>query len=117
MSSLAADGKEHEMILRRWSARATEDGEQQYLRHFHQKVLPHLQQVRGYQGVLLLRREVNALVEIQVLTFWDTMDAIRQFAGTDIDSAVVEGEAKAVLDDFDTRVTHCEVVLDTRNIP
>ena len=105
------------MILRRWSARATEDGAQQYLRYFHQSVIPHLQQVGGYQGVLLLRREENDMVEIQVLTFWDTMDAIRQFAGTDVDSAVVEDEAKAVLHDFDTRVTHCEVVLDARNLP
>ena len=105
------------MILRRWSARATGDGAQQYIRHFHQEVLPHLQQVGGYQGALLLRREINALFEIQVLTFWDTMDAIGQFAGTDVDSAVVEDEAKAVLHDFDTRVTHCEVVLDARNLP
>ena len=105
------------MILRRWSARATADGSRQYVRHFHQKVLPHLQQVRGYRGVLLLRREADAMVEIQVLTFWDTMDAIGQFAGTDVDSAVVEDEAQAALHDFDTRVTHCEVILDTRSVP
>jgi len=104
------------MILRRWSARATKDGVRQYIRHFHQKVMPHLQQVRGYQGTLLLRQEFNAIVEIQVLTFWETMDAIGQFAGTDVDSAVVEDEAKAVLHDFDTRVTHCEVILDTRHL-
>jgi hypothetical protein len=37
------------------------------------------------------------------------MDAIRAFAGDDVDAARVEPEARAVLDDFDERVTYGEV--------
>jgi mannose-6-phosphate isomerase-like protein (cupin superfamily) len=37
------------------------------------------------------------------------MDAIRSFAGENVDVAVVEPEARAVLEDFDTRVRHIEL--------
>ena len=105
------------MIVRTWSARATGDGSKKYTSHFRRKVLPQLQRIRGYRGALLLRRGENEEVEVQVLTFWNSMAAIRQFAGTDPGRAVVEDEAKAVLQDFDSRVTHSQVVLDTRNSP
>ena len=105
------------MIVRTWSARATGDGSKKYISHFRRKVLPQLQRIRGYRGALLLRRGENEEVEIQVLTFWNSMAAIRQFAGTDPERAVVEDEARAVLKDFDSWVTHSQVVLDTRNSP
>jgi|SRR5712691_1276312 len=105
------------MIVRTWSARATADGAKKYISHFRRKVSPQLQRIRGYQGVLLLRREKNEGVEVQVFTFWNSLAAIRQFAGADPERAVVEDEARAVLQDFDSRVTHSQVVLDTRNSP
>ena len=104
------------MVVRRWSARSTPVGVKKYLTHFRRKVLPELQRIRGYQGVLLLRRGENEEAEVQVLTFWNSMASIRQFAGPDTDRAVVEDEAKAVLQDFDSRVVHFEVVLDTRKL-
>ncbi len=103
------------MIVRTWSARATANGLKKYITHFRRKVLPQLQQIRGYHDALLLRRGENEEVEVQVLTFWSSMASIRQFAGTDVDKAVVEDEARVVLKDFDSRVTHFDVVLDTRN--
>jgi heme-degrading monooxygenase HmoA len=102
------------MIVRAWSAHATEEGAEHYVSHFQKKVVPQLQQIRGYRGALLLRRKQDLEVRVQVLTFWDTMSSIHQFAGLDPDNAVVEEEARAVLQGFDTRVVHFEVVLDLR---
>lgn len=48
-------------------------------------------------------------VEFLVITLWDSMDAIRKFAGDDPEAAVVEPEARAVLSDYDNFVRHCEV--------
>jgi len=103
------------MMVRIWSARATEDGAKKYLSHFRRKVSPQLRRIGGYQGALLLRRGKNEGVEVQVLTFWKSMAAVRQFAGADPERAVVEDEAKAVLQDFDARVAHFQTVLDTRD--
>ena len=49
-------------------------------------------------------------VEFLVLTQWQSMDAIRGFAGTEVDKAVVEPVAAATLVEFDERVRHYEVV-------
>jgi len=103
------------MVVRTWSARSTAEGAKKYITHFRRKVLPQLQRISGYQGVLLLRRRGGDEAEVQVLTFWDSMASVRQFAGTDPDRAVVDDEARAVLQDFDSRVAHFEIVLDTRN--
>ena len=45
-----------------------------------------------------------------MLTFWESMAAVRQFAGSHPEKAVVEPEAKAVLSDFDRVVRHFEIV-------
>jgi heme-degrading monooxygenase HmoA len=60
----------------------------------------------------LLRREVDDGTELVVLTLWESMEAVRRFAGPDPDKAVVEPEARAVLTSFDEYVTHFGVVDD-----
>ena len=97
------------MIVRRW--RATADDERKYVRHFRRRVLPELMRIAGFNGVLILRRRRKATVGIEVLTFWTSMASIRRFARGDADRAVVEPEAKAVLQRFDRRVRHYNVAL------
>lgn len=105
------------MIVRSWSARATADGAKKYLSHFRRKVLPQLQRIRGYRGALLLCRGETEGTEVQVLTFWNSLASVRRFTGTDLDTAVVDDEARAVLQNFDSRVEHFDVMLDVRNPP
>jgi heme-degrading monooxygenase HmoA len=120
------------MIIRRWQAVAGD--ERGYRTHFRRRVLPELRAIRGFEGALLLVRQASGLppqprekrkhrleacpttaarrVEIEVLTFWRSMGAIRRFAGDNVELAVVEDGAKAVLQTFAKRVRHYEVVLD-----
>jgi len=92
------------MIARVWRGVAADAGA--YLRHFDGSVLPALQKIAGFQGTRVLRREK----EILVTTFWESMDAVRAFAGADPEKAVVEPEARAALVAFDDFVRHYEVV-------
>jgi mannose-6-phosphate isomerase-like protein (cupin superfamily) len=55
------------------------------------------------------RVEADGGIEIVVVTRWESMVAIRAFAGEDVDLAVVEPEARAVLSRFDGRVRHIEL--------
>ena len=71
------------VFVRSWSARATPEGAESYRRHFEDDVLPSLRAIAGQRGALLLRRADGAAAELVVLTFWDSMDAIRAFAGTE----------------------------------
>ena len=98
------------MILRMWKARSTAGGAADYIRHVTTKVFPKIRAIEGHRGEYLLRRDVKDSVELVVLTLWDSIEAIRQFAGPEPNKALVEPEARAVLTSFDEYVTHFEVV-------
>jgi hypothetical protein len=51
--------------------------------------------------------------EVVVATVWDSIDAIRAFAGEDHEVAVVEPVVRELLDRFDDRVTHFTVAVAT----
>jgi heme-degrading monooxygenase HmoA len=99
------------MIARVWSARTTRAQAPTYVEHLQSQVLPAIRRVDGYGGAMLLERPVPDGVEIIVLTFWRSLKAIRGFAGTDLEGAVVAPEAAALLTQFDKRVRHYEVAV------
>jgi septum formation protein len=98
------------MILRMWTARATAEKSGEYIDHATKKIFPALRSIDGFRGAYLLRRTVEGVIELAVLTLWESMEAIRRFAGVKPERAVVEPEARAVLSSFDEVVTHFEVV-------
>jgi len=98
------------MIIRKWRARACLADAARYPAHFCGKVLPQLQAIEGFVGGHLGQRQLGDSVEFLVLTRWASMDAIRAFAGTDVEVAVVEPEAAAALADYDANVQHYEVL-------
>jgi hypothetical protein len=61
-----------------------------------------------------MERELGDAIEIQVITWWESMAAIRAFAGDDPSTAVVSDEARAVLLDSDGHVEHADVAFDDR---
>jgi len=97
-------------ILRLWKARSTVPKASAYVRHASEKVFPKLRGIPGHRGAYLLRRAVDGAMEFVVMTLWDSMDAVRRFAGAQPDKAVIEPEARAVLTSCDESVTHFEVV-------
>jgi heme-degrading monooxygenase HmoA len=99
------------MIARLWKGVARDRrNADAYVRHFEAKVLPELAAIEGYRDARVLRRNEGSRVEFLVLTLWDSMEAIRRFAGDRPEHAVVEPEARAVLAEFDDFVRHYEVV-------
>jgi uncharacterized protein YciI/heme-degrading monooxygenase HmoA len=98
-------------ILRRWSARTSEARLPKYLEHFSKNVLPELGRVPGYLGAIVSHRRFESEVEIVVETTWRSLDSIRNFAGPDLETAVVTGQAAALLTDFDRRVHHSEIAV------
>jgi heme-degrading monooxygenase HmoA len=104
------------MIVRTWSGTATSAGAESYSRYFAGTLLPQLRTLPGFEGAYLLRRDLGSggTVELTAHTFWESLDAIRAFAGDDIARSVVEPEAQAMLASFDPTAAHRTVVIDTR---
>jgi uncharacterized protein len=108
--ALSKDGG---LILRMWEARSTVEKSGQYIQHAKARVFPMLSAIAGHRGSYLLQRKTDGAVEFVVLTLWESMEAVRRFAGVESDKAVVEPEAQMALTAFDEFVTHFEVVLGT----
>jgi heme-degrading monooxygenase HmoA len=66
-------------------------------------------QIRGYRNIHLLRRKLDDAVEFITVMWFDSLDAVREFAGDDYEKAVVPPEARALLSRFDERSQHYEV--------
>lgn len=98
------------MIARLWRGEATRTNAEAYRRHFEHEVRPSLAGIAGHRGAWLLQRDVDGHVEFLAVTLWDSLDAIRAFAGDAVASAVVEPGARAALSAFDAAATHFEVV-------
>jgi heme-degrading monooxygenase HmoA len=99
------------MIARIWSARTSAAHLSAYRSHVETKVLPVLRSIAGYQGAKLLTRAVEDDVEVIVVTWWTSLDAIRAFAGADVERAVVAEEVRPILKVWDDRVRHYEVAV------
>jgi heme-degrading monooxygenase HmoA len=97
------------MVIRIWRAEATPEGAEKYRRHFTDTVVPELRRIAGFVKADLLTRQHYDEVSIEVHTFWDSLDAIRGFAGEDIGAAVVEPEAQEAVIGYDDTVTHFDV--------
>ena len=71
-------------------------------------------QIRGYNGIQLLRRNVGDEVEFVTIMWFDSIDAVREFAGEDFEQCVVPPSARAILSRFDERSQHYEVEADVK---
>jgi heme-degrading monooxygenase HmoA len=91
---------------RGWTKVADGDGYEQLLK---QKVLPGLQAVEGYRGGYVLRKDDAEESEFVVVNLFDSLDAVKHFAGEDYMIPVFEPEAKALLSRIETVANHYEV--------
>ena len=97
------------MIARYWSAKTSKERAPQYAAHLADTVIPELFGLAGFEGAQLLQRNTGDTTEIVVLTYWQSLEAIRRFAGDDTESAVVPEKAAQLLESYDRRVKHYEV--------
>jgi heme-degrading monooxygenase HmoA len=92
-----------------WAAPANADAYEELLRG---DVLPGIRRIGGHRGAYLLRRDSGDEVEFVTITLFDSMDAVRAFAGDDAEAAVVPPAARALLSHFDERSVHYEIRID-----
>jgi heme-degrading monooxygenase HmoA len=95
-----------------WRGRALSANADAYEAVLRGKVLPELRGLAGYLGAHVLRRAEGEEVEFVTVTYFASEDAIRAFAGDDVEHAVVSEGARAVLSQFDERARHYDVAVE-----
>ncbi len=104
------------MIVRTWRCWATIAGADTYAAYLTGTVFAGLQEIVGHRGAQMLRREADGRIEFVAISYWDTVEAIQQYAGADISRAMVKPEARAMLAGFDEVVQHYDMPYDTIGI-
>jgi heme-degrading monooxygenase HmoA len=101
------------MLARLWHGWTTPENADAYEAHLRSEVLPGIERrIEGFRGVYLLRRVAGEEVEFVTVTLWDSLDAVREFAGEDCEVAVVPPEAQRILSHYDERSLHYEVLVE-----
>ena len=100
------------MIVRTWVAYARPGNARAYREHVQGAVLPQLRKLPGFLGLSLCQAERGDRVEILVISRWQSIEAIKSFAGPKPERAMVEPCARAILSEFDDFATHYEVLLE-----
>jgi heme-degrading monooxygenase HmoA len=97
-------------ISRQWRGLAKEERADDYVEHLRRDTFPQLERIPGFVDATILRRAVARGVEFLIITRWQSLDAIRGFAGADAETAVVPQNVQRMMLEYDRRVAHYEIV-------
>ena len=97
------------MIARIWRGSTRTKQADEYLAYLHETGLKDYRATPGNKGAWVLRRPVGDQTEFVTLTFWDSLDAVRAFAGDDYERAVYYPEDTAFLLELLPTVEHYDV--------
>ncbi|HEY8481665.1 MAG TPA: hypothetical protein VIL71_17705 [Spirillospora sp.] len=94
-----------------WRARTGgREATESYRRVLESEVLGGLNDVAGFRGAYLLARRDGDAMEISTLTFFDSFEAVRRFAGQECEREQVTPAARATLLESDPAVRHFDVL-------
>ncbi|HEY0633391.1 MAG TPA: hypothetical protein VGC98_15150 [Thermoleophilaceae bacterium] len=98
------------MIARTWRGLVATARADEYMKFIEQTGLSEYAETAGNLGAHLLRRDLgDGRTEVVTLSFWESMDAVRLFAGDDPEQAVLYPGDEDFLLDTDTPIAHFDV--------
>ncbi len=97
------------MIARIWRGAVRRGDADRYAEYMRGTGVKEYAETPGNEGVLMLRRDDSERSEFVMVTLWESWDAVRAFAGNDIERAVFYPEDDAFLVERDLTATHYEV--------
>ena len=101
------------MIARIWHGRTTITKAVAYMEeYFHKTGLPDYQSTDGNHGVLVLRQDQGKQAEFLMITLWESKDAIKEFAGDDINKARYYPEDHHYFAELQANVAHYDVLVN-----
>lgn len=97
------------MIARVWTGRTKAEDYDSYLAYLEESGVAALKATAGNRGVMVLRSLHSFEADFTVISFWDSLDDVRAFAGEDVDAARYFPDDERFLLDFPPRLKHFEV--------
>ena len=97
------------MIARIWRGTTAADRAAEYLTYVRETGLAEYAATPGYRGVQVLLRTRDELTRLTVISYWDSIEAVKAFAGEDPEVAHYYPEDDEYLLDREPTVEHHEV--------
>jgi heme-degrading monooxygenase HmoA len=99
------------MIGRIWHGWTMPENADVYENLLRQEIFPGIaaKNVQGYRGIQLFRRPIGGEVEFITIMWFDSWEAVKQFAGEDYELAYVPAQARKILARYDERSQHYEI--------
>lgn len=99
------------MISRIWHGYTTPGNADAYEMLLKEEIFTGIagRKIPGFLDIQLLRRQLGEEVEFVTIMEFETLEAVKLFAGEDYEAAVVPPRARAILSHFDPRSQHYEV--------
>lgn len=98
------------MVVRMWHGRVPTSKAEAYQRFINGRAIPDYRSIRGNISVHVLQRPDGDVTHFITLTFWDSLESIKGFAGEDVLKAKYYPEDSDFLLEFEPAVVHYEVV-------
>jgi heme-degrading monooxygenase HmoA len=98
------------VIARTWRGWTRGDDADAYVEYLQRTGIPEYRATEGNRAAYILRRDVGERTEFVTFTLWDSLDAVRGFAGDDVERAVFYPEDDRFLVERETTVAHFEVI-------
>jgi len=111
------DARTDRLIARTWRGTARTADADRYERYITETGMTGSRDTPGNRGFVLLRRDRGAEAEFFTLSLWESMEAIRRFAGDDPSRARFYPEDEAFLIAKDLHADHFEVVAAEVDLP
>jgi len=100
------------VIVRTWKGATRLEDADRYVAYMRATGVKEYVETEGNRGALVLRHEREGKAEFLFVSMWESMEAVRRFAGEDPDRAVFYHEDDDFLVEQDLHVDHFEVVID-----
>jgi heme-degrading monooxygenase HmoA len=97
------------MIARIWHGKTRIADYDTYTEFLKRVAIPDYQKTTGFKGLTFLRTITKGEGHFKLITYWDDLAVIRNFAGADVERAKYYSEDKKFLLEFEERVQHYEV--------
>ena len=105
------------MIGRIWHGWASPENADAYESLLKEEIFVNIgkRKIKGYKGIQLFRRKLENEIEFITIMWFDSLEAVKEFAGEEYEKCVVPPNARVLLSRFDSHSQHYEVKAEMKN--
>ena len=101
-----------DVIARTWRGWTTRENADAYERFLRGSLVPQMRRLDGFRGAHILRRDLADEVEFVTVSMFESLDAVRAFAGDGYETPVIEPEAERLLARYERQAVHYDALFE-----